>query len=131
MNGCICYIFVSSRSDAVISWAARLLPQSLFVIYEQIRPCDPFGQIMNDHFLKRNTRLHGLQNYPDAAAQKHRFLDKVSIQTVCFADKNVIYTLVMDTHGICNRCLHLNKIVRKHTQSYTQSLLKYYCYTNV
>lgn len=77
---------VSSRSDAVISWVARLLPQSLFVIYEQIRPHDPFGQIMQDHFLKLNSSLHALRQYPDTAAQRRRFLDKASMQTVYTAD---------------------------------------------
>lgn len=74
---------VSSRSDAVIRWAAKLLPQSLFVMYEQIHPHDPFGQIMQDHFLKLNSTLHALQQYPDTAAQRYRFLDKASIQTLC------------------------------------------------
>lgn len=73
---------MSSRSDAVIGWAAKLLPQSLFVMYEQIRPRDPFGRIMQDHFLKLNSTLHALQQYPDSAAQRHRFLVKVSMLTI-------------------------------------------------
>ncbi|MEQ2240541.1 hypothetical protein ILYODFUR_016133 [Ilyodon furcidens] len=68
-------------SDAVISWAAKLLPQSLFVIYEQIHPEDPFGRVMQDHFLKLNSALHALQQYPDLSAQRRRFLDKASTQT--------------------------------------------------
>ena len=75
---CCC---VSSRSDVVISWAAKLLPQSLFVMYEQIHPHDPFGSIMQDHFHKLNSTLHALRQYPDTAAQRRRFLDKVSMQT--------------------------------------------------
>nr|XP_046259052.1 tRNA wybutosine-synthesizing protein 4 [Scatophagus argus] len=77
-------------SDAVISWTAKLLPQSLFVVYEQIRPHDPFGQIMQDHFLKLNSALHALRQYPDTAAQRHRFLDKGWEQCVCL-DMNVFY----------------------------------------
>ncbi|XP_076603828.1 tRNA wybutosine-synthesizing protein 4 [Chaetodon auriga] len=77
-------------SDAVISWVAKLLPQSLFVIYEQIHPHDPFGQIMQDHFLKLNSTLHALRQYPDTAAQRHRFLDKGWEQCVCL-DMNVFY----------------------------------------
>lgn len=85
---------VSPRSDAVIRWVAKLLPQSLFVIYEQIHPHDPFGHIMQDHFLKLNSTLHALRQYPDAAAQRHRFLDKASVQTLF----SVLQTLrVMDT----------------------------------
>lgn len=73
---------VSSRSDRVISWAAEHLPESLFVLYEQIRPHDPFGRIMQDHFLKLNSSIHSLQQYPDTAAQRRRFLDKASMQTI-------------------------------------------------
>lgn len=71
-------ICVSFRSDAVISWAARLLPQSLFVMYEQVRPHDPFGCVMQEHFLKMNSPLHALTQYPDVSAQRQRFLDKAS-----------------------------------------------------
>uniref|UniRef100_A0A3P8U2N0 tRNA wybutosine-synthesizing protein 4 n=1 Tax=Amphiprion percula TaxID=161767 RepID=A0A3P8U2N0_AMPPE len=78
----------TQRSDAVISWAAKLLPQSLFVMYEQIHPHDAFGRIMQEHFLKLNSTLHALQQYPDTSAQRQRFLDKAS--TVCL-DMNDFY----------------------------------------
>ncbi|XP_075966825.1 tRNA wybutosine-synthesizing protein 4 [Anarhichas minor] len=72
----------TQRSDAVISWVAKLLPQSLFVMYEQIHPQDPFGRIMQDHFLKLNSTLHALRQYPDTAAQRRRFLDKARLGAV-------------------------------------------------
>lgn len=72
---------LSCRSDSVIRWAARLLPQSLFVMYEQIHPHDPFGRIMQEHFLKLNSSLHALQQYTDTSEQRQRFLDKVGIKT--------------------------------------------------
>lgn len=75
---------VPRRSDAVISWAAKRLPQSLFVMYEQIRPDDPFGRVMQDHFLKLNSTLHALQQYPDLLAQRQRFLDKASTHDMTF-----------------------------------------------
>ncbi|KAK0147052.1 tRNA wybutosine-synthesizing protein 4 [Merluccius polli] len=56
-------------SDSVIGWAANHFPQSLFVMYEQIRPWDPFGQVMQDHFLKLNSTLHALQKYSDGWEQ--------------------------------------------------------------
>ncbi|XP_071400697.1 tRNA wybutosine-synthesizing protein 4 [Centroberyx affinis] len=77
-------------SDAVIGWAAKLLSHSLFVMYEQICPHDPFGRIMQDHFLKLNSTLHALRQYPDTAAQTHRFLDKGWEQCVCL-DMNDFY----------------------------------------
>ncbi|KAF7655661.1 hypothetical protein LDENG_00052610 [Lucifuga dentata] len=77
-------------SDAVIGWAAKLLTQSLFVMYEQIHPHDPFGRIMQDHFRKLNSTLHALQRYPDTAAQRRRFLDKGWEECVCL-DMNDFY----------------------------------------
>lgn len=74
--------WLSFRSDQVISWAAKNIPQSLFVLYEQIGPCDPFGQIMQNHFHKINSSLHSLRQYPDAAAQRCRFLDQASMRTI-------------------------------------------------
>ncbi|CAN9498512.1 unnamed protein product [Ophioblennius macclurei] len=73
----------TQMSDAVISWAAKLLPQSLLVVYEQIRPHDPFGRVMQEHFRKLNSTLHALRQYPDAAAQRRRFLDKGWDQCEC------------------------------------------------
>ncbi|XP_068590319.1 tRNA wybutosine-synthesizing protein 4 isoform X2 [Cebidichthys violaceus] len=80
----------TQQSDAVIRWAAQLLPQSLFVMYEQIHPRDPFGRIMQDHFLKLNSTLHALRQYPDTAAQRRRFLDKGWEQCACL-DVNDFY----------------------------------------
>ncbi|XP_078795157.1 tRNA wybutosine-synthesizing protein 4 isoform X4 [Oryzias latipes] len=80
----------TQRSDAVISWAARLLPQSLFVMYEQVRPHDPFGCVMQEHFLKMNSPLHALTQYPDVSAQRQRFLDKGWQQCVTL-DMNQFY----------------------------------------
>ncbi|KAK2840324.1 hypothetical protein Q5P01_014064 [Channa striata] len=80
----------TQHSDAVISWAAKLLPQSLFVMYEQIHPHDPFGRIMQDHFLKLNSTLHALRQYPDTAAQTRRFSDKGWERCVCL-DMNDFY----------------------------------------
>lgn len=77
-------------SDSIIGWAAEHLPQSLFLMYEQIHPSDPFGHIMQDHFRKLNSTLHAVQQYPDIDAQRHRFLDKGWEQCVCL-DINSFY----------------------------------------
>uniref|UniRef100_A0AAV2K2B5 tRNA wybutosine-synthesizing protein 4 n=1 Tax=Knipowitschia caucasica TaxID=637954 RepID=A0AAV2K2B5_KNICA len=77
-------------SDSVIRWAADLLPDSLFVIYEQIHPFDPFGQIMQEHFKNLNSTLYALKKYPDVEAQRCRFLDNGWEQCVCL-DMNSFY----------------------------------------
>lgn len=71
---------IFSRSDAVIGWAAKLLPQSVFVMYEQIHPDDPFGRVMQNHFLKLNSAIHALKQYPDTVAQTQRFIQKVCLK---------------------------------------------------
>ncbi|KAG5283537.1 hypothetical protein AALO_G00043150 [Alosa alosa] len=80
----------TDESDGVIGWAARLLPESMFVMYEQIRPLDPFGRVMQAHFLKLNSALHALQSYPCVAAQRQRFLSKGWEECVC-VDMNQFY----------------------------------------
>ncbi|XP_017325084.1 tRNA wybutosine-synthesizing protein 4 isoform X1 [Ictalurus punctatus] len=77
-------------SDAVIGWAARILPQALFVMYEQIRPEDPFGTVMQNHFLKLNSKIHALCQYPDTATQTERLLQKGWEKCVCL-DMNQFY----------------------------------------
>uniref|UniRef100_A0A672TCF5 tRNA wybutosine-synthesizing protein 4 n=1 Tax=Sinocyclocheilus grahami TaxID=75366 RepID=A0A672TCF5_SINGR len=77
-------------SDAVIGWAAKLLPQSVFVMYEQIHPDDPFGRVMQNHFLKLNSTIHALKQYPDTVTQTQRFIQKGWEKCVCL-DMNQFY----------------------------------------
>ncbi|KAJ1121157.1 hypothetical protein NDU88_009284 [Pleurodeles waltl] len=65
----------NSQSSAVISWAADQFQSACFVLYEQIHPEDPFGQVMQKHFCQLNSRLHALTQFPDREAQRKRFLD--------------------------------------------------------
>ncbi|XP_077072010.1 tRNA wybutosine-synthesizing protein 4 [Siphateles boraxobius] len=77
-------------SDAVIGWTAKLLPQSMFVMYEQIHPDDPFGRVMQNHFLKLNSSIHALKQYPHTVAQTQRFIQKGWEKCVCL-DMNQFY----------------------------------------
>ncbi|XP_053732634.1 tRNA wybutosine-synthesizing protein 4 [Synchiropus splendidus] len=81
-------------SDSVISWTSKLLPHSLFVMYEQIHPNDPFGQVMQEHFLKLNSKIHALLKYPDTAAQMRRFLDRGWDKSVCLDMNNFYLKLI-------------------------------------
>lgn len=75
---------------ALITWAARRFPNALFVVYEQMRPHDAFGQFMLQHFRQLNSPLHGLDRFPDLEAQRHRFLQ--AGWTACSAmDMNGFY----------------------------------------
>ncbi|XP_009077802.1 PREDICTED: tRNA wybutosine-synthesizing protein 4-like, partial [Acanthisitta chloris] len=64
----------NSRSDALIHWAAERFPRACFLLYEQVHPEDPFGRVMQQHFIQLNSALHSLAQYPDCEAQQRRFL---------------------------------------------------------
>nr|XP_005999146.1 PREDICTED: tRNA wybutosine-synthesizing protein 4 isoform X2 [Latimeria chalumnae] len=80
----------NARSSAVIQWASEHFASAVFVIYEQIRPADPFGQVMQKHFKQLNSTLHALVEYPDREAQKKRFLDLGWEESTC-VDMNEFY----------------------------------------
>lgn len=78
------------NAAALISWAAQRFPDALFVVYEQMRPHDTFGQFMQQHFQRLNSPLHGLDHFPDVESQQHRFLQ--AGWTACSAmDMNEFY----------------------------------------
>ncbi|XP_077392578.1 tRNA wybutosine-synthesizing protein 4 isoform X1 [Festucalex cinctus] len=95
----------TQQSDDIISWAARLLHQSLFVMYEQFHPQDPFGHIMQEHFLKLNSTLHALRQYPDTHAQRQRFLDKGWEQCACLDMNEFFLRLIPDDERCRVECL--------------------------
>ncbi|NWU73394.1 TYW4 protein, partial [Pterocles burchelli] len=66
----------SSRSDALLRWAAERFPRACFLLYEQMHPGDPFGRVMQQHFSQLNSALRSLAQYPDCQAQQRRFLEK-------------------------------------------------------
>ncbi|XP_074716830.1 tRNA wybutosine-synthesizing protein 4 isoform X2 [Strix uralensis] len=66
----------SSRSDALIRWAAERFPRACFLLYEQMRPGDPFGHVMQQHFSQLSSALRSLAQYPDCEAQQRRFFEQ-------------------------------------------------------
>ncbi|XP_004861735.1 tRNA wybutosine-synthesizing protein 4 [Heterocephalus glaber] len=79
-----------SSAAALIAWAAQRFSSALFVIYEQMKPQDAFGQVMLQHFQQLNSPLHGLDLFPDVEAQRRRFLQ--AGWTACRAmDMNEFY----------------------------------------
>ncbi|XP_021505524.1 tRNA wybutosine-synthesizing protein 4 [Meriones unguiculatus] len=79
-----------ARAAALIAWAAQRFPDALFVVYEQMKPRDAFGQVMLQHFRRLHSPLHGLELFPDLEAQRQRFLQ--AGWTACSAlDLNEFY----------------------------------------
>ncbi|XP_074145534.1 tRNA wybutosine-synthesizing protein 4 [Sminthopsis crassicaudata] len=68
------YLDVGSAA-ALVAWAAGSFTDAVFILYEQMGPHDPFGQVMLRHFERLSSPLHGLARFPDVAAQRRRFLD--------------------------------------------------------
>ncbi|XP_074776426.1 tRNA wybutosine-synthesizing protein 4 isoform X2 [Athene noctua] len=66
----------SSRSDALVRWAAERFPRACFLLYEQTRPGDAFGRVMQQHFRQLSSALRSLAQYPDCEAQQRRFSER-------------------------------------------------------
>lgn len=75
---------------ALIAWAAQRFPDALFVVYEQMRPHDAFGQVMLQHFRQLNSPLHGLDHFPNVEAQQRRFL-QAGWKNCAVVDMNEFY----------------------------------------
>ncbi|XP_069790588.1 tRNA wybutosine-synthesizing protein 4 isoform X2 [Narcine bancroftii] len=80
----------NESSSAVIRWAADRFSSAVFVVYEQIRPYDPFGQVMRQHFAQLNSTLHALVRFPGKEAQQKRFLQEGWEECLC-VDMNEFY----------------------------------------
>lgn len=75
-----CLIYLSPTSaDAVIDYFAQtLFPASTplgLIIYEPIRPDDPFGKTMVSNLAARGIQLQTLHKYASLPAQRQRFVD--------------------------------------------------------
>ncbi|XP_078085374.1 tRNA wybutosine-synthesizing protein 4 [Mustelus asterias] len=77
-------------SSAVIHWAADRFSSAVFVLYEQIHPADPFGQVMQRHFTQLNSTLHAIIQFPEKETQRRRFLNEGWEECHCI-DMNEFY----------------------------------------
>ncbi|KAM4699631.1 tRNA wybutosine-synthesizing protein 4 isoform 2-T3 [Discoglossus pictus] len=71
----LCYMD-PARSTALIAWASSRFSSARFVLYEQISPTDPFGQVMMNHFISLNSPLLSVATYPQLQDQEQRFLQQ-------------------------------------------------------
>lgn len=71
-----CLIYLSPDSaDAVLQYFTQVFPGTTplaIVIYEPIRPHDPFGRTMMSNLTSRGIHLQTLEKYADLKAQKER-----------------------------------------------------------
>lgn len=83
---CLCYL-EPARADAVISHFASMIQNLSIVIYEPVRPTDPFGRQMVSNLAARRITMPTLEVYQEVRDQTARlteagFRDGVQALTV-------------------------------------------------
>ena len=71
---CLCYL-ESSESHKIMSWFADRIPSLGVIIYEPVRPDDPFGKMMVSNLAARRIRMPTLDVYREPADQIARLKD--------------------------------------------------------
>ena len=72
---CVLIYMEAQHSDALIEWVGSSLPRAAFLVYEQIRPHDPFGRMMVGNIAARGCPLRSigaLLACPASASGPHR-----------------------------------------------------------
>jgi len=71
---CVLIYLTTKESDNVIKWFVDSFTTIYFMNYEMLKLNDAFGKIMINNFESKGCQLLGINEYPDCAAQKSRFL---------------------------------------------------------
>ncbi|KAF4921461.1 Leucine carboxyl methyltransferase 1 [Colletotrichum viniferum] len=71
---CLCYLETSATKD-LISWFEQKIPDLGIIIYEPIRPDDPFGKMMTSNLAARRIRMPTLESYKLPQDQEQRLRD--------------------------------------------------------
>ncbi|XP_057381528.1 tRNA wybutosine-synthesizing protein 4-like isoform X1 [Daphnia carinata] len=65
-----------TSSSKLIEWCADTFLNAVFAVYEQIRPSDGFGRVMQQHFIQLSIPLLSLPIYPNQECQRNRYLHR-------------------------------------------------------
>jgi [phosphatase 2A protein]-leucine-carboxy methyltransferase len=77
---CLCYLEIVEAQE-IISWFADKIPNLALIVYEPIRPGDPFGKMMVSNLAARRIRMPTLDAYQEPKDQEARLRD-AGFQTV-------------------------------------------------
>ncbi|KAK9824836.1 hypothetical protein WJX81_004800 [Elliptochloris bilobata] len=92
---CVLVYLAPEEGAALVRCLGALLRCAAFVLYEQIRPDDAFGQQMVRNLESRGCPLRGLPGTPDLEAQRRRFTDN-AWQRAEAADMDIIHRCHLD-----------------------------------
>lgn len=81
---------------------------TMFVLYEQIKPDDAFGKMMIKNLKSRNIELKGIYQFPELEDQKKRFID-YGWQDATAIDINTVH----------DKCTSKEELARYVPQMYT------------
>lgn len=100
LSECVLVYVNPQESFPLIEWIASQLKsfngEGWFVIYEQIRPNDPFGKVMMENLRSRGCPLLSLTTYPLPEDQENRFRSAGWSHSCC-RDMNDVYRKVIPT----------------------------------
>ncbi|OLN88066.1 Leucine carboxyl methyltransferase 1 [Colletotrichum chlorophyti] len=71
---CLCYLETSTTKD-VVAWFEQKIPNLSIVVYEPIKPDDPFGKMMTSNLAARRIRMPTLETYKLPQDQIQRLRD--------------------------------------------------------
>jgi tRNA wybutosine-synthesizing protein 4 len=83
-------------SDALIAWVGAQFSTALFLTYEQIRPNDPYGEVMLRNLAARHCSLRSIKTYPSKESQRVRYRKAGFKQRVQAWDMNEITNSFLD-----------------------------------
>lgn len=82
---CLCYL-TPDETKSLLNCFSKSIPSLGSIIYEPIRPNDPFGKVMTSNLANRGIRMPTLEEYPEPSNQEQRLeaigLDKTKALTV-------------------------------------------------
>ncbi|KAI7901788.1 leucine carboxyl methyltransferase [Cokeromyces recurvatus] len=90
LSECVFIYLPPEDSTHILKWITDYMKNTMFTLYEQIRPEDAFGKIMIRNLRNRNIELKGIYAFPDLTHQERRFKD-LGWQNAKAVDMNTIH----------------------------------------
>jgi len=75
LSECVLIYVSPDKSAELIKWTHDFFHKGMFIVYEQIKPYDAFGEVMLRNLEARGVPLTSIKKYPDLESQKKRFLE--------------------------------------------------------